>query len=101
MTQDYDGNLQFYPQSLSPFKVNMISDLAPQELTDWDDTPSLKLLPAELHDWIAWEALERIARYDKDPDLLAYAEDNGKPYRRKAERALMPLISFRPSEYNK
>lgn len=100
VSQDYNGNLTFYPQTLSPFTVNFVCDLAPQDLVDYTDTPSLKLLPAELHDWIAWEALESIARFDKNPDLLAFANKWTTRYRRKAERTLMPLISFRDSRYN-
>ncbi len=100
VSQNYNGELVFYPQTLSPFGLQFICDLAPQKLIAWDDTPSLKLLPAELHDWIAYEALERIANFDKDPDLEAYAKKQGAPYRRKAERSLMPLISFKESRYN-
>lgn len=101
VSQDYNGNLVFYPQTLSPFTINFVCDLAPQELVAYNDTPSLKMLPAELHDWIAYEALERIARFDKDPDLLAYAQAQGQPYRRKAERSLLPLVTFAESQYNK
>ena len=101
VSQDYNGNLTFYPQTLSPFTVNFVCDMAPQILTEADDTPSLKLLPAELHEWIAWEALASIARYDKNPDLLAYATTWIKRYKRKAERTLLPLISYRESRYNR
>lgn len=100
VSQDYNGNLVFYPQTLSPFTINFVCDLAPQILVDYDDTPSLKLLPAELHEWIAWEALASIARYDKNPDLLAYATTYIKLYKGKAERSLMPLVSFKDSRYN-
>ena len=100
VSQDYNGNLVFYPQTLSPFTINFVCDLAPQELVDYDDSPSLKLLPAELHEWIAWEALESIARFDKNPDLLAYANRWSTRYRRKAERALMPLTSWAANRYN-
>lgn len=101
VSQDYNGNLVFYPQTLSPFTLNFVCDLAPQILVDSTDTPSLKLLPAEFHEWIAWEALESIARFDKNPDLLAYANKWTTRYRRKAERSLMPLISWASSEFNK
>jgi hypothetical protein len=101
VSQDYNGNLVFYPQTLSPFTINFVCDLAPQLLVDSTDTPSLKLLPAELHEWIAWEALESIARFDKNPDLVAYANKWTTRYRRKAERSLMPLMSWAASEYNK
>lgn len=100
VSQDYMGNLVFYPQTLSPFTVNFVCDLAPQELVLATDSPSLKLLPAELHEWIAWEALESIARFDKNPDLLGFANKWTKRYRRKAERSLMPLTSWKSSRYN-
>jgi hypothetical protein len=100
VSQDYNGNLVFYPQTLSPFTINFVCDLAPQELSDYTDSPSLKLLPAELHEWISWEALESIARFDKNPDLLAFASKWAKRYRRKAERNLMPLTSWQESRYN-
>lgn len=100
VSQDYNGNLVFYPQTLSPFTINFVCDLAPQQLVAFDDSPSLKLLPAELHEWIAWEALETIARFDKNPDLLAFANKWTTRYRRKAERSLMPLTSWAANRYN-
>lgn len=100
VSQDYNGNLVFYPQTLSPFTINFVCDLAPQQLVDYDDSPSLKLLPGELHEWIAWEALESIARFDKNPDLLGYANKWTTRYRRKAERSLMPITSWAANRYN-
>lgn len=101
VSQDPNGELVFYPQTLSPYTVNFVCDLAPQELVEWDDTPSLKLLPAEYHEWVAWEAIESIARFDKNPDLLAHARPWTTLFRRKAERNLMPLMSWRESRYNR
>jgi hypothetical protein len=101
VSQDYKGDLVFYPQTLSPFYVNFVYDMAPQELTLYTDTPSLKLLPAEYHYWISWEALESIARFDKNADLLAYASKWTTRFRRKAERSLMPLMSWRDNRYNR
>jgi hypothetical protein len=100
VSQDPRGDLVFYPQTLSPFNVNFYYDTAPQELDDPEDTPSLKLLPAEYHDWIAWRALESIARYDKNPDLMGYAQTQARLYKRKAERNLMPIPSWAANRYN-
>lgn len=100
VSQDYKGDITFYPQTLSPFQVNFVYHTAPQELVEWDDEPLPSLLPPEYHEWIAWEALASIARFDKNPDLLAYADKNIKFYKKRAERNLMPIPSWKPSRYN-
>lgn len=100
VSQDYKGDLTFYPQTLSPFSINFVYPTAPQILEDYDDVPLPTLLPEEYHEWIAWRALASLARFDKNPDLLAYAEKNEEFYRRRAERNLMPIPSWRGSSYN-
>lgn len=100
VSQDYKGDLTFYPQTLSPVMVNFVYDTAPQELVAHDDEPLADLLPNEYHEWIAWRALESIARFDKNPDLLAYAESHSKFYKNRAEKNLMPLPTWRASRYN-
>ena len=100
ISQDYKGDLVFYPQTLSPVNVNFVYDTAPQELVDWDDEPLPLLLPYEYHEWIAWKAIADIARFDKNPDLLAYAESSIKFYKARAEKNLMPIPSWRGSRYN-
>lgn len=100
VSQDPKGNLVFYPQTLSPFDINFYYDTAPQELTEPEEVPSLNLLPPEYHDWIAWRALESIARYDKNPDLLGYAQTQSRLYKRKAERNLMPIPSWASNRYS-
>lgn len=100
VSQDPYGDIVFYPQTLSPFDVNFYYDTAPQELTEPDDVPANSLLPNEYHDWIAWRALENIARYDKNPDLMGWAQSQSRLYKRKAERNLMPIPSWAPNRYN-
>lgn len=100
LSQDYKGDLTFYPQTLSPFEVNFVYHTAPQELEEWDDEPLTDLLPPEYHEWIAWEAMASIARFDKNPDLLAWADKNIKFYKKRAERNLMPIPSWKSSRYN-
>ena len=100
VSQDYKGDLVFYPQTLSPVSVNFVYATAPQVLVDWDDVPNTDLLPAEYHEWIAWEAMASLARFDKDPDLLAYAEKHIDFYKNRAERNLMPNVSWASSKYN-
>jgi hypothetical protein len=98
LSQDYAGNVVFYPQTFNPFRVNFIYKLAPQILEDYDEEP--RLIPEEYHDWIAWEALKMLAMYDKNPTLYAYADKNAMPYKLKAEKNLLPIISYRPSPFN-
>lgn len=100
VSQDYKGDIVFYPQTLSPFEVNFVYPTAPQLLEFWDDTPTIDLLPAEYHEWIAWEALAMLARFDKDPDLLAYADQHIKFYKNRAERNLMPVVRWGASKFN-
>lgn len=101
VSQDYKGDLIFYPQTLSPVYINFVYDTAPQTLVDYDDVPLEDLLPSEYHDWIAWMALEQLARFDKNPDLLAYAQSNSKFFKTRAERNLMPIPSWQGSIYNR
>lgn len=98
-SQDYKGDLVFYPQTLSPVYVNFVYTTAPQELVDYSDVPTTDLLPAEYHEWIAWEALATIARFDKNPDLLAFAESNIKFFKSRAERNLMPVVRWASNRY--
>lgn len=100
VSQDYKGDLLFYPQTLSPVEVNFVYTTAPQELVLPTDSPSTTLLPAEYHDWVAWEALAEIARYDKNPDLQAYAQSRIDFYKSRAERNLMPVVRWASSRYN-
>lgn len=98
LSQDYNGRIVFYPQPLEEFSLSFVYDVAPQELSDPQDEPFN--LPSEYHDWIAWRALMNLARYDKDPDLFAYAESMHTAYQRRAERNLLPIPSYRVSPYN-
>lgn len=100
VSQDYKGDLTFYPQTLSPVTINFVYPTAPQRLEEWDDIPLENLLPLEYHDWISWEALANLARFDKDPDLLAWADSNIKFYKHRAERNLMPVVRWGASKYN-
>lgn len=99
VSQDFEGHIVFYPQTLNPFRISFIYDVAPQILSAWDDEPFN--LPSEYHDWIAWEALMRLALYDKNPDLFAYARSQASLYKNRAERNLMPLMSYAPSPFNR
>lgn len=98
VSQDFEGNTVFYPQTLNPFRVTFIYESAPQILTLFDD--EVRRLPEEYHDWIAWQALIFFALYDKNTILLAYASKNETFYRNRAERNLMPLISYQASCFN-
>lgn len=99
LSQDFEGRLVFYPQPLAPFNLSFVYDVAPQEFMDWDDLPIH--LPEEYHDWIAWEAAKNLARYDKDPDLFAYAEKMADTYQKRAERNLLPIPSYRANPFNR
>ena len=98
-SQDYMGDLVFYSQTLQPFTLSFVYDMAPQELTDAEDIP--EGLPLEYHEWISWEALMNLARFDKDPDLFGYAESMATVYRQRAERNLMPIVEWETSRYNR
>lgn len=99
ISQDPSGRLVFYPQPLAPFKLNFWYDEEPQALVEPEDIPTK--LPGEYHDWIMWEALTYLARYDKNPDLFDAAETRATFYKRRAERNLMPLVSWQGSKFNR
>lgn len=99
LSQDYMGDLVFYTQAMQPFTLSFVYDMAPQELTLATDVP--EGLPLEFHDWIAWEALMNLARFDKDPDLFGYAESMATTYRQRAERNLMPQVEWAASAYDR
>lgn len=98
LSQDFEGKVVFYPQTLNPFRVNFIYNAAPQILVDYDD--EVERLPEEYHDWIAWRALMLYAMSEKNPTLFAYGKENETFYRLRAERNLMPLVSRAPSKFN-
>lgn len=97
-SQDFEGNVVFYPQTLNQFRVTFVYDIAPQALILPTDVPSK--IPAEYHEWIAWNALMNLAKFDKNPDLAAYARSMATPYKLRAERNLMPIPSWAQSRYN-
>lgn len=97
-SQDYSGNMVFYPQTVDPFTINFIYTATPQELTEHDDVPAR--IPSQYHEWIAWEALMLLATYDKNQQLAAHAQRNALPYRRRAEKNLMPPVAWRGSSFN-
>ncbi len=99
VSQDPKGHLCFYPQPLAPFELSFWYDEEPQALVEPTDIP--KEIPGEYHEWIAWRALEAIASFDKNPDLFAYANRHTTFYKGRAERNLMPLISWKESAYNR
>lgn len=91
-SEDFEGRLVFYPQTLEPFNISVVYDTAPQVLYDPEDVPLL--LPYEYHDWIAWRALENIAQYDKNPTLFAYANRWATFYKQRADKQLLPTIRW-------
>lgn len=99
VSQDFQGKMVFYPQPIAPFELSFVHDVAPQELYEPYDEPAG--LPEEYHDWIAWLALMNLARYDKDPDLFAYAQQMFNVYQNRAERNLMPIPSYAASPYRR
>lgn len=99
VSQDFEGRLVFYPQPLAPFTISFVYDVAPQLLVEWDDVPFN--IPEEYHEWIAWRALMSLARFDKDPDLFAYAESEHDEFQKRAERNLLPIPSYAPSRFNR
>lgn len=98
-SQDYRGDLVFCGQQMQPFILSFMYDMAPQEFSDPEDEP--EGLPTEYHEWIAWEALMNLARFDKDPDLFGYAESMATTYRQRAERNLMPIVEWETNRYNR
>lgn len=99
VSQDFEGKINFYPQTFEPFTISFVYDTAPQILTDPEDVPVL--LKEEYHDWIAWKALEMLAMYDKNATLLAWAVRNVDFYRRRANRELMPIPRWGWSKFDR
>jgi hypothetical protein len=98
VSQDPLGRVVFYAQTLDSFRIFFVYNATPQELSAYTDTPTD--LPAHYHEWIAWEALKKLALYDKNMALYNHAEDTAKLFSRSAEKNLMPKISWAESPYN-
>lgn len=98
VSQDFEGNIVFYPQTLDPFYISVIYDRAPQILSDPEDVPVLK---PEYHEWIAWTALYDLAMYDKNPPLAAHAKRHVDFYTRRAERYLLPRPEWGENRYDR
>lgn len=99
VSQDFEGNLVFYPQTLDPFYISVVYDRAPQILSDPEDVPLL--LKEEYHEWIAWLALYKLALYDKNPPLAAHAKPNVDFYGRRAERYLLPRPEWGENKFDR
>lgn len=98
-SQDYKGDVVFYPQTLDPFNVSFIYDRSPQELVLPEDVPHG--LEEEFHEWVAWEGLKSFARYDKNPDLFAWAENHAKFYRKRVDKQSMPIPHWGYNKFNR
>lgn len=98
VSQDFEGSLVFYPQTVDPFNISFVYSTAPQDLVDPEDVPAL--LEPEYHEWIAWKALELIAMYDKNATLLAFANKMSAFYRRRAEKTMMPIPQWGSSKFD-
>lgn len=98
VSQNPMGQLVFYPQPVQPFRLHAVASLKPQELTEWDDEPSR--IPEEYHEWIAWEALMRLASFDKNPQLYAHAQKHAMFFKLRAEKNLMPMMSWSGNKFN-
>lgn len=99
VSQDFEGKLVFYPQTLDPFYISVVYDRAPQQLLLPTDVPLL--LKEEYHEWIAWLALYRLAMYDKDSSLAAYAKPSVDFYSRRAERYLLPRPEWGENKFDR
>lgn len=98
-SQDYKGDVVFYPQTLDPFDISFIYDRAPQELVEAEDIPHG--LDEEFHEWIAWEGLKSFARYDKNPDLFAWAENHATFYKKRVDKLSMPKPHWGYNRFNR
>lgn len=98
VAEDYAGRVVFYPQIQSPFRLSFVYARKPQILTAFDDEP--EILPEAYHEWISWEALMRLATYDKNAQLFAHAQKQANFFRGRAESNLMPKMSWRENSYN-
>lgn len=99
VSQDFEGNLVFYPQTLDPFYISVIYDRAPQILSDPEDVPAI--IKEEYHEWIAWTALYDLAMYDKDSSLAAHAKRHVDFYTRRAERYLLPRPEWGENKFDR
>lgn len=97
-SENPEGQMVFYPQPFNSFRVHLVVDLKPQTLVNYDDEPSR--LPEEFHEWIAWEALMKLASYDKDPQLFGHASKQAFFFRNRAERLLMPTMCWGNNSFN-
>lgn len=98
VSQGYDGKVLFYPQILTPFRIKAIYSKSPQNLVLPTDVP--EDLPLAYHEWIAWRGLMMFAAYDKNPALYAYANQYATFYKNRAEKNLMPNISWASSSFD-
>lgn len=97
VSKDFEGHISFLPFTLRPFHASFVVNRGPQILSGPEDVPSL--LQEEYHDWIAWEALMNIARFDKNPDLLSFAGGWSQFYRNRANRELLQPMAWGPNLY--
>lgn len=100
-SQDYKGDVVFYPQTLDPFRISFVHTTAPQVLLENDDDSEVPfLLQEEYHDWIAWRAVMSLAMFNKNPTLYTYGKQNADLYKNRAERNLMPIPTWGRSRYS-
>lgn len=96
-TQDPLGRVVFYAQTLETFRVQFVYNATPQELTNYTDVPDR--MPAHYHEWISWEAVMMLATYDKNMSLYNHALKHAMLYRKRADKNLMPKVSWMGNPY--
>lgn len=98
LSQDYRGQVVFFQQTYQPFRVSFIYIQQPQQLVEATDVPTK--LPAAYHEWIAWNAIIKLATFDKNNSLAAHANRSATFYKNRAETNLMPIVRWAGSRYD-
>lgn len=101
VAQDPIGWVAFYPQLQNEDGVTFSAVVKYEPDIWWDDSTNSSdpeavplRLPESYHKWIGWEALMKLALYDKNQQLYNYANKHAMFYRKRAENNLMPLMRW-------
>jgi hypothetical protein len=95
MTQDPNGNYQFFPQPSTHQLITFNYLRTIGKLVNWDDIPNG--IPDKYQDYLIWRAVREYADFDKQQALFVRATKHENQYMAWMQRDELPTVKFGPN----
>jgi hypothetical protein len=94
-TKNPQGRFIFNTPLDKPYRVKFSYTKKIHSLSVYNDIP--EGLRTDFHEMIAWMALSQYGKFDCQPNVVQYANENYMRYKRRVERLDMPTVYFNPA----